>query len=316
MDKFPKVAIIILNWNGLKDTIECLESVFRIDYQNFEVIVVDNGSIDNSGESIRKLFPQVIIIENGKNLGFAEGNNVGIRHAQKNQADYIWLLNNDVVVDRNALSSMVEFGEKESRIGILGSKIYYYDDPELISFAGATINWKKATSPHIGRGEKDIGQYEYYREVERVNGCSMLVKKEVLENVGLLDEKYFLYVEEVDWCVRAKKKGYNVYYVPSSKVYHKISMSMGENSTHMFAYYNTRNFLYLIRKIFHFPKREIYLTSAILWKIIQCKGLILKLVIPKIFLKTKNNFEDIAPLLGIFHFFIGKMGKGRYENLL
>lgn len=315
-NKYPKVFCIILNWNGLKDTIECIKSVLNIKYPNYKVLVVDNGSSDHSAENIYKLFPEVVLIENSENLGYAEGNNVGIRNALSLGADYIWLLNNDTTVDRNALTSMVAIAEKIPMGGIFGSKIYYYSNPTTIDFAGATINWKYAISPHIGQGEIDKGQYDSVKEIQRANGCSMLIKKEVFETVGLLDSKMFLYAEEVEYCVRAEKNKYKTYYVPESKVYHKISKSTGENSEPIFAYYNTRNFLYLIKKNMTFPYREIYLAAVIFNKLLQNKGTVCRMILQKYLKEVRIDFKDTAPLIGIYHFIIGRMGKGYLENTL
>lgn len=310
--KVPKTVIIILNWNRCNDTVECIESVLKTDYSNFEIVVVDNGSSDHSVDSIRNKFMQVYLIENKENLGYAEGNNVGIRHALKHGADYIWLLNNDTVVDRLALATLIDLAERNTEIGVLGSKIYYFDKPEIIWFAGATIDWKRAISAHIGRLEKDIGQYEVNKEVDRVTGCSMLIRRSVLENVGLFDEKFFLYAEEVDLCVRAQRNGYRIYYVPKSVVYHKVSLSTGESSGPIFAYYNTRNFLYLIWKNIAFPKREVLLVRNVLRSIYYNKGTITRYLIPKFFRKEENMLDDVAPLMGILHFFQGKMGQGDF----
>lgn len=311
----PNVAIIILNWNRFRDTAECLESVFKIRYSNYSVVVVDNGSEDDSAAEIEKSFDRVVLIRNKENLGYAEGNNVGIRHALENGADYIWLLNNDTVVDRGALVAMVDLAEKDRGIGILGSKIYYFDQPEILWFAGATIDWNRAISPHIGRMEKDVGQYDRETEVDRVTGCSMLVRRDVFDEIGMFDEKFFLYAEEVDLCVRARAKGYRNVYVPKSVVYHKISVSSGENSVPIYAYYNTRNFLYLIRKNIPFPRREYYITRSVARVLFAAKGTICRLILPGLFPKDAVTPIDTAPLVGLYHFFAGKMGKGTFSSI-
>ncbi|TFH33235.1 MAG: glycosyltransferase family 2 protein [Deltaproteobacteria bacterium] len=309
----PSVEIIILNWNRLRDTVECLESVFKIRYSNYSVVVVDNGSDDESAAGIEKAFDQVLVIRNKDNLGYAEGNNVGIRHAIEREADYIWLLNNDAIVDRDALIALVELAERDRGVGILGSKIYYFDQPDVLWFAGATIDWKRSISPHIGRLEKDIGQYERETEVDRVTGCSMLIRREVFEEVGMFDEKFFLYDEEVDLCVRARARGYRNCYVPKSVVHHKISVSSGENSVPIYAYYHTRNFLYLIRKNIPFPRREYYLARSVARVLVACKGTICRLILPGLFPKDAVTPIDMAPLVGLWHFFAGKMGKGDFS---
>jgi len=313
--KDPKVFIIILNWNGLKDTLECLDSVFKLDYVNFEVIVVDNGSTDNSVEVIRQTYPQVILIENRENLGYAGGNNIGIRYALKHGADYVWLLNNDTIVNPDSLTNLVEVAEKNKEVGILGSKIYYYDKRDILWFAGAYIDWNRAISPHIGLNQKDKGQYDIIMEVDRVTGCSMLVKRDVCDSVGLFDSDFFLYVEEVDWCVRAQKAGFKCIFVPTSIVYHKVSSTLKDvsyNYSLSFTYYNTRNFLYLIKKNFSFPKRERLIINIIYSKLKYNKRNILKLLLSK-FLNVKVDTYDLPVLLAIKDFLLNKKGKSTYK---
>jgi hypothetical protein len=293
-----------------------MESVLKIDYSNFEIVVVDNGSSDGSAGVIRDRFDHILLIENKANLGYAEGNNVGIRHALNHGAEFVWLLNNDTVVDKNALTAMTDLAGRNRDIGILGSKIYYYDKPDILWFAGATIDWKRAISAHVGRLEKDTGQYEVTKEVDRVTGCSMLIRREVLEEVGLFDEKFFLYAEEVDLCVRARKKGFHSYYVPKSVVHHKISVSTGENSVPVYAYYNTRNFLYLIRKNVPFPKREYYLLRSISRILFRSKGTMLRMIFPGLFPKDAVTPAEKATLVGLHHFFTGRMGKGYFSPAL
>lgn len=311
--KYPLVYIIILNWNGLHDTIACLDSAIKLSYPNFRLVVVDNGSTDGSTDSISKNYPNVIVIKNRENLGYAKGNNVGIRYALQNNADYVWLLNNDTLTERNALRNMVGEAERDPRIGILGSKIYYLNSARKIWFAGAMINWSRGISNHIGINETDVGQYDFVKEIDRVAGCSMLVKREVCNQVGLFDENFFLYVEEVDWCVRARKAGFKCLFVPSSIVYHKAwaSVSLIGACSKVFNYYNTRNFLYLIRKSFNFPLREIILAKVILRRLGDERGNILKMFLSSITLNKIRPYE-FPVLFGIKDFFINKMGRVDY----
>jgi len=313
---FPKAYVVIVNWNGLDDTIECIKSVKNISYPNCGIILVDNGSKDSPIDNIKEIYKDIIFIENKKNLGFAEGNNVGIRVALDNEAKYIWLLNNDTIVHRDALTEMIDVGEKIPKSGILGSKIYYYDKPDFIWFAGATINWKRAVSYHTGINQKDHPQYSVLNEVDRITGCSMVVKRELCENIGLMDEKLFLYVEEVDWCVRARHAGYKVMYVPDSKVYHKISSSTGEDFSIIYNYFNTRNFLYVIRKNMSFPVREFYLLNAIFHKLNECKGIVKEIIKPAFWMKGKQATIRYSRLRGVIDFVTGRMGKGYFDEIL
>ena len=313
---FPKVYVVIVNWNRPEDTIECIKSVKNLSYPNFEIILVDNGSKDNSIETIKEIYKDINSIENKKNLGFAEGNNVGIRFALNNDAEYIWLLNNDTIVHQNALTAMVDVGERIPESGILGSKIYYYDKPDFIWFAGATIDWKRAVSLHTGINQEDRPEYGVLGEVDRITGCSMVVKRELCERIGLMDEKLFLYVEEVDWCVRARNAGYKIFYVPDSKVYHKISSSTGEDFSVVYNYFNTRNFLYVIRKNMSFPLREFYLLNAIFHKLNECKGILKEIIRPKFWGKGNNTTIRYSRFRGVIDFVTGRMGKGIFDQIL
>jgi len=277
----PTVAIIILNWNGWSDTVECLESVYQINYPNYHVVVVDNHSSDNSIQKINdyalgklevksnffKYDPtnkpigivqynrenweikkksntnkQLILIKNEINYGFAEGNNIGIKFAFKNfNTDYILLLNNDIVVDKDFLRILVQEGEKDTKIGLLGPKMYYYDNPNVIWCIGGKIDWKLARGLHVGIDEEDKGQYNRKKAFEYINGSSLLIKKEVFDKVGLLDKRFFLYFEETDLTLRASKNGYESLYVPNAKIWHKISKSGGGIKKEIGLYYITRN---------------------------------------------------------------------------
>jgi GT2 family glycosyltransferase len=311
----PLVHIIIVNWNGLKDTLECLESLERLEYPNFEVVLVDNGSTDGSPTLIKAKYPNLFVIENRNNVGYGKANNLGIEYALRNGANYVWLLNNDAISDPRALSNMVQVAEEDPKIGILGSKIYYASDPERIWFAGAGIDWAEGFSSHIGINETDKGQYDSLRGVERVAGCSMLVRREVCEQVGVFDENYFLFVEEIDWCVRARKQGFRCVLVPSSIVYHKGSASVSRigNWSSVYNYYNTRNFLYLVRKSFCFPKRDFFLLLLIARKILRERLNILRVLLYRIEGRKKITVSEFPVLFGIRDFLFNRMGEADYS---
>jgi len=237
---FPKVAIIILNWNGWKDTIECLESVLRIDYPNYQVIVVDNGSSDDSAEHIREAYPSVKLLETGKNLGWSGGNNVGIKYALRNGSDYILVLNNDTVVRKDFLKPLVKTAQSGPDIGIVGGKIMCYDDPSRIECTWNEHKW--GIGPiKIGKDEIDLGQYDNTKLVQDIMGAMMLVKADVFLEVGFFDELYFLYVDESDFCYRVKDK-FKIIYEPRSVVLHKGSKTSGKESP-VSLYYSRRNTL-------------------------------------------------------------------------
>lgn len=239
------VCIIILNWNGSRDTIECVESCLRLDYSPFEIVLVDNGSEDGSEELLRKAFPGLKLLQTGANLGYAGGNNAGIRYALTKNVDYVWLLNNDAVADSNALGPLVAHAEKDPSIGMAGSKIRSQSDPAVLLYAGGRLDSGTGNTEHVGYGCVDKGQFDHPSDTGYITGCSLLVKQRVLEDIGLMNEDYFLYYEETDWCARATGKGYRLAYVPESVVFHKESVSVRKVGGVM-NYYLTRNRLYFI----------------------------------------------------------------------
>jgi GT2 family glycosyltransferase len=254
MKNVPKVVIIILNWNGKKDTTECLESMKQVKYPNYDVLLVDNGSTDDSAEFFRKHCPKIEVIETESNLGFTGGCNIGIRKAMSESADYILLLNNDVTVEPYFLDKLVSVATKNENIGILGTKINYYDAPKQIWAAGGFINYWICLVAYLGMNKPDTEKYSCEKDVDFVSGCSMLIKTNVFQKIGLLDERYFAYFEDVDICLTAKKNGYGIRYVPSAKIYHKVSRTSGGALSPFSIYYNTRNKLLFLRKHFKMPQ--------------------------------------------------------------
>jgi GT2 family glycosyltransferase len=253
----PKVAIIIVNWNGLEDTVECLESLKKITYPNYDVILVDNGSKGNDARVLKEKFGDYIhLIQNAKNYGFAGGVNIGMRYALDNsRPDYILLLNNDVVVAPMFLTEMVKVAESDPTIGIAGAKVYYYDDPHRLQIVWARINlWlgRWISTPlmlteGIAKRESDLGQYDSTKEVDAVAGCCFLIKKPALENIGLLDEDFFSFCEEAEYYIRTRKANYKIVYVPKAQVWHKGSASTSGISTFR-CYFLARNNFRFMRK--------------------------------------------------------------------
>lgn len=260
----PRVSVIVLNWNGLDLTKECLDSLQKVSYPNLEVILVDNGSLDGSQGYFRENYPWVRLIENSRNLGFAGGNNVGMRSALKGDVDYILLLNNDTVVDPRFIDELVEKGESRADIGVLCPKIYYYDDPDIIWYAGGSISLLRGASRHFGFREIDMGQHDTPREVNFVTGCAFFIKRAVIEKIGLLDEAFFIYSEDADWSTRAVKAGYRCWYVPASRIWHKEGMSSKCKPNGYKARIGTRNMAYLIYKHAKGPKFALCLGSFIM----------------------------------------------------
>lgn len=258
----PKVSIIILNWNGFTDTINCLDSLKKITYPNYNIILVDNGSEGNDVEVLREKYEDYIhIIENGKNLGFAEGNNVGIRYAlDKFNPDYILLLNNDTVVDSLFLNELIKAGGSEEDTGLLGPKIYTLGQNNKIQSMGAKIDLWTGRSFSLGRNKPDYLFSSKNNEVDYCSGACLLIKKIVINSIGLLNSEYFLYWEEIDFCFTAKKAGFKIKSIPSSIIWHKESGTASKTS-------GLKEF-YMIRNRFIFMKKHasgLQFITFILW---------------------------------------------------
>ncbi len=223
----PKTAIIIVNWNRKDDTLECLASLQRILYPNSRIILVDNGSTDGSADAVAERFPDVHLIRSQTNLRFAGGNNLGLREVLRADDDYALLLNNDTIVAPDFLDRLVEAAEEDEHIGMAGPKILYYDRREVIWFAGGVIRPAWGYVRHFGLRCVDDGRFDRRREVSFLTGCCLLIRRRVLEDIGLLDEGFYLYSEDADYCLRARKAGYRLIYQPEARVYHKVSRSAG-----------------------------------------------------------------------------------------
>ena len=245
----PKVSIIILNWNSYEVTSDCLASLEKIDFPNREVVLVDNGSVDGSADRLAREFPAVRLIRNERNLGFAGGNNVGMRDALERRPDYLLLLNNDTVVAPNFLSELVRVAESDTQIGLLNPKIYYFEPPDRIWYAGGIRKPWRVFPVHLGLRQRDDGSYNQTREVSFITGCALLIKAAVVRQIGLLDEVFFLSFEDADWSVRASQAGFKQYYVPASVIWHKDSYDTTRNLGHAGKNFHTmRNAVLFARK--------------------------------------------------------------------
>ena len=243
----PAVDIVVLNWNGREDTLDCLASLSKSTYPYCRVIVVDNGSADGSVAAIRAAFPTVEVLETGKNLGYAGGNNVGIRHALDRGTDFILLLNNDTVVAADLIESFVTLSLRTSSDDVLGAKIYYFDKPEILWFAGARWHSPALNFVIDGIGQADSDEYSQVRDADYITGCALFASAATFRQVGLLDERYFLTYEETDWCYRARGAGHRCIVVPQAKLWHKVSSSFGGESSPLVTYFMTRNRLFWAR---------------------------------------------------------------------
>ena len=227
------VYIILLNWHGWRDTIACLDSLVSLDYNDYRVLVVDNGSTDDSVARIRAAHPEVPIIETGRNLGFSGGCNVGIRRALEDGADYVWLLNNDTTVDPQALSAMVAVAEADPRVGAVGSVLYYLDSPKDIQAwgGGQVCFWSGRTRHHQGPVPSTSLHY--------LTAASILLRRRALEEVGLLDENtFFMYWEDTDFSFRLRKVGWHLAVAEQSIVLHREHAATGKGSPLLDYYFN------------------------------------------------------------------------------
>lgn len=247
------VFVIVLNWNQWPDTQECLASLRQCDADHLRVVVVDNGSVDGSGERVIETFPDVELLPQSRNLGFAEGNNVGIRHALARGAGRIMLLNNDTILEPGFLGPLDEALDRRPHVGIVGPKIRYHPDVDTLWGVGGLIDWVEGRQFHIGAGERDEGQHDVDRAVDYVSACCLLARREVFERAGLLDPRYFIYFEETDWNLRAARLGYERRSAPASLIYHKVSRAMGTGSP-ISDYYYARNRLLFFAT--HAPARR------------------------------------------------------------
>ncbi|MBN1168608.1 glycosyltransferase family 2 protein [Candidatus Woesebacteria bacterium] len=305
------LGVVILNWNGYKDTIECLESIKSAVYEDFKlkVVVVDNASTDDSFGIISNFqFPisnfQFEVIRNGENMGFAGGNNVGIKIMQKEKVDYTLILNNDTLVDRNFFKELLSYAKKNTKFGILSPKIYFakgyeyhkkrykrQDLGKVIWAAGGEMDWENVFGKNQGVDVVDKGQYERIKEVDFSTGAAMLLSRKLIEKVGLFDDRYFMYFEDADLITRALKSGFKNYYVPKAVVWHKVARSSGIGSD-LNDYFITRNRL-LFGTMFA-PLRS-------------------KLALYKESLRFIFNGRDWQKI-GVRDFYLGKFGKGSWEN--
>lgn len=238
------MATITVNWNGLADTLACLESLRAQDYPNNHVIVVDNGSTDGSADALRKQSDTLTLIETGSNLGFTGGNNAGIEYALTQDFDYIYLLNNDTIVEPNSLREMVRAAEAQPEYGILSPVMHYYDRRDEIWFGGAALNLRRGRADHDA--SRNPARTDPPYEVPWTTGCAMLVRTDLMRRLGGFDERFFLIWEDVDLSLRAVATGSKIGIVPSARIYHRVSRSFASMSAIM-RYYLVRNNLLFVR---------------------------------------------------------------------
>jgi GT2 family glycosyltransferase len=242
----PYVITVILNTNRRDDTLACLASLQASTYPRHTVLVLDNHSTDGSAQAIQDAFPQVKVIPLENNLGYAGNNNVGIKIAMIQEADWVFVLNEDTIVDEDCISCLVEAGCSGDNTGIVGPMVYHFDEPAVIQSAGGKLGWDW-WAWHLSQNESDDHYAMQPRKVDWISGCGIMVKKEVIDQVGALDERFFYYWEEVEWCVRTKAVGWEIMHVPQAKLWHKGVQRDYQPSPNV-TYYFTRNWFLMLSK--------------------------------------------------------------------
>lgn len=303
MDK-NAVAIIVVNWNNPIDTLACIESLESLEYNHYKVFLVDNGSTDNSveilSERLKNIDKEFELIESNENLGFAGGNNLAIKQAIEEEFKLFWLINNDTEFSADTLSHLVNGLKSDSNVGMAGSKIYFYGS-KSIWYAGGKIDYNTGKASSIGRDEEDTGQYDSARETDYITGCSLLIKKSVIDRVGLLEDGFFLYYEDTDWSLRVRSAGWKCLYIPKSIVEHKVGRSTEDGySAPFLSYYNLRNRYLMTRRNSQFFRKFspwLYLTKrtmALIYFAIKRKDRVLE----RIKYATAGYFHGLFNILG------------------
>lgn len=280
-----QVTVIILNYKTKKLTLECINSVKKSSYKNIEIIIVDNNSEDGLEDEIKKL-SQISFIQTGENLGYTGGNNIGIKKALMLNSDYIFILNSDTELEKNAIENLIRVGEKDDNYGIIAPKILFADK-KTVWFAGGVFDKKNILGSHKGVDQMDEGQFNVEMETDYVTGAAIFVKKEVIDKIGLFDERYFLYYEDSDFCTRAKNVGFKIIYAPKAVVYHENAKSTGLGSS-LQDYFITRNRMLYASKFSDFKTKFALLREAV-----------------------KNIFIP-ARRLALYDYLLDNFGKGSY----
>jgi GT2 family glycosyltransferase len=242
----PKISIVTLNWNQTEVTCQFLESTRALIYPNYEILVCDMGSsVDPTSRIQSGQYPYVRVLRSETNLGFTGGNNWGMRQAD---GDYVFIVNNDTELTPDLLNKLLEPFFADKKIGVTSPKIRFYHNKDIIQYAGFTaINVFTGRNGAVGSLEYDKGQHDVSGTTHAAHGCAMLVSREVIQNVGMFPEKFFIYYEELDWSARILRAGYKIWYVGDALIYHKESITMGKKSA-IKVYYHTRNRILYMRR--------------------------------------------------------------------
>lgn len=317
--KFPKIAIIVLNWNGKSDTLACLESLKMLSYPHFETIIVDNGSTDGSATAIREGFPQHQLIETGENLGFAEGNNVGMRQALQRGAELVLLLNNDTIVAADILERLVETYHAHPEAGILGAKIFLFDQRDTLDHLGGMWRSKTGTFEMVGHREDGL-QWQHPEKLDYVCGAAFMIKRSVIETIGYLDKRFFLIWEESDFCYRARRAGFETLTCPHAHLWHKVSASFVGGKPHSTYFWWRNRLLWIEKNCSPIERLSLYMRVLIpdilhMLKIRLLKKIqlgVLKMFKPSADVKEREMklLKNRAALCGIRDYFFRRFGNG------
>ncbi|MFW5879978.1 MAG: glycosyltransferase family 2 protein [bacterium] len=277
----PKVIVLILSYNGKHLLKEAIDSYLANDYPNYEVVVIDNGSVDDTKAYVEANWRNVKVIRTEKNLGYSGGANFGLEYAfDKNNADFVLFTNNDVHADNNVIKSLVETALIDDKIAFTVGKVYYYDNPDTLHSVGKKFDEFWWNGGHIGRNEKDVGQYDKISERHWCDDIYWLINRKVYEDIGGYDTEFFLQSEDFDYQARAKKKGYKIFYTPEAKLWHMTSATIGRGSAYVI-FFEVRNKLIVQMK--HRAK-EMY------EKVITTKRLQIIKATPKLLVKMRFKY--------------------------
>jgi hypothetical protein len=295
-----KVYCIVLNWNGKRYLKNCLDAVIASSYKNLKIIVVDNGSTDGSGEFVKANYKQITLIKNRSNMGWTGGNNKGIKYALKNGADVIFILNNDTEIEKRCIEELLAVLESREDIGVVGPKIYLSVNgkkTKRISFVGGKFTPNRYFGIHKHNNKIDTGKYNKVKETDFITGAAIMVKSNVFKKVGLFDDKYFIYYDEADFCVRTRENGYKIFIVPKGIVYHEFSGTVELNSPFQ-NYYTTRNHYLFVEKNapWNVKIREFLRTPKTAYE----------------FYKSADKNRRKYSLLGIRDYYLRRFGKRTY----
>lgn len=226
------INIIILTWNGIENTLSCLESLSKSKYSNYKIIISDNHSTDDTVKIVRYKYPNVHLIQNIQHLSYTAAVNDAIHEGKIYKPKYILLLNNDTVVNKLFLTQLINCMDSNPKIGIAASKMYYHDTKKTIWYAGGIVDCDNGIIAHRGIDETDTGKYDKREDTEYCTGCSTLYSVKMLQDIGLFDESYPMYVNDVEMSVRAQNNGYKTVYEPTSVIWHKVTRTRGINNTY------------------------------------------------------------------------------------